>query len=437
MKLVGLRKIPQNKIFGKGDVFVLFGELFGKGYANGLIQQARAHQMQIIGITVGRRDAARNLRELTSQELQASEANLGGKIINIPLEAGFDLEQVDGSSLVDVVNTIDKKDWKNAKLDRQHILACKKQAEAKFAKMLQKTMEMLYEKIPSQKNIFFAHTMAGGFIRSKLLFLIANRVFKGKGVRHESSGEFWKSDLGQLCCESFYSVTADTFHSLVISSQKIRERNEAQGKYVFYSAYGYHGTEILLDNKFQWQTYIPYQQGHAKKRLENYAREFAAQNINTVVYNCPEIRTDSSGVFAGVELPLLVLITALKKFHPSSWTTSKIKFYQNLLKDGVELDEILYDLEVKMSCEIAKKSFIFEDWPTENNKEISNLLIGTSEQINLQHKNNKDLISDHLSRLTIQATGHLIFDYASNYQQAVIWLGHDIVVKKLSQLYPA
>ena len=32
---VSLRNIPQNNIFRKGDVFVLFGELFGRGYANG------------------------------------------------------------------------------------------------------------------------------------------------------------------------------------------------------------------------------------------------------------------------------------------------------------------------------------------------------------------------------------------------------------------
>ena len=41
-------------------------------------------------------------------------------------------------------------------------------------------MEVLEQKIPADKNIFFAHTMAGGIIRSKLFFIIANRVFKGR-----------------------------------------------------------------------------------------------------------------------------------------------------------------------------------------------------------------------------------------------------------------
>lgn len=53
---IPLRDVPQANIFRKGDVFVLFGELFGRGYANGLINEAKKAGMTLIGITVGRRD---------------------------------------------------------------------------------------------------------------------------------------------------------------------------------------------------------------------------------------------------------------------------------------------------------------------------------------------------------------------------------------------
>ena len=66
---VSLRDIPQNSIFRKGDVFVLFGELFGRGYANGLVNEARKAGMTIIGITVGRRDENHVLRALTDARL--------------------------------------------------------------------------------------------------------------------------------------------------------------------------------------------------------------------------------------------------------------------------------------------------------------------------------------------------------------------------------
>ena len=36
-----LREIPTQNIFRAGDVFVLFGELFGRGYVNGLLDEAR------------------------------------------------------------------------------------------------------------------------------------------------------------------------------------------------------------------------------------------------------------------------------------------------------------------------------------------------------------------------------------------------------------
>ena len=59
----------------------------GRGYVNGLLEQAKACKMRIIGLTVGRRDADKNLRALSEEELKEVEQNLGGAI---PLEAGFD-----------------------------------------------------------------------------------------------------------------------------------------------------------------------------------------------------------------------------------------------------------------------------------------------------------------------------------------------------------
>ena len=57
---------------------------------------------------MGRRDADKNLRALSEEELKEVEQNLGGEIINIPLEAGFDLESVDGLSPAILVDAIDK-----------------------------------------------------------------------------------------------------------------------------------------------------------------------------------------------------------------------------------------------------------------------------------------------------------------------------------------
>ena len=89
---VSLRSLPPKIGFRKGDVFVLFGELFDRGYASGLVAEARDAGMQIFGMTTGRRGENNVLRPLTEEELSAAEANLGGRIVNVPLMSGFELD---------------------------------------------------------------------------------------------------------------------------------------------------------------------------------------------------------------------------------------------------------------------------------------------------------------------------------------------------------
>jgi hypothetical protein len=113
-----MREIPGPAGYKAGDVFVLFGELFGRGYANGIVEEARRDGMKILGITVGRRDAGGMLRPLTAEELADAEANLGGRIINIPLEAGFDMEPgSSGVSPVERLKGVKTDEWDKVSLD--------------------------------------------------------------------------------------------------------------------------------------------------------------------------------------------------------------------------------------------------------------------------------------------------------------------------------
>src|SRR4051812_15452998 len=114
---VAVSRLAKNTVFGKGDVFVLFGELFGRGYATGLLDEARAAGMEIVGITVGRRDESNRLRPLDAEELSAAEARLGGRIINIPLMAGFDLDAPgDGPTPTDLIGAMTLESWQDEKL---------------------------------------------------------------------------------------------------------------------------------------------------------------------------------------------------------------------------------------------------------------------------------------------------------------------------------
>ena len=433
---IPLRDVPQTNIFRKGDVFVLFGELFGRGYANGLINEARAAGMTVIGITVGRRDENNALRALTEEELTLAEENLGGHIINVPLMAGFDLDAPAGEpSPTDMLGGMTLKSWQEDKLDWAHIEKCRAVGVQRFKDSVADVMSQLNGMIPDGANAFFAHTMAGGIPKVKVFLAIANRIYKGRGERFMSSKALLDSDLGKLILMNFDEVTANTFQYLIEGSAVIRDRLEAAGGQVRYSAYGYHGTEILIDGEYQWQTYTSYTQGKAKMRLEQVAETAWQQGIKATVYNCPEIRTNSSDIFVGVELSLFPLLKALKKENGGAWADAQWQACRVLLQEGNTLEGLLQKIEDYNTSDVMAGFRNFAAWPMANSAELADLMISTSEEITNMHIDKKELVTGHLSALVLEGTGPLMFHEASAPAGPVLWLNHDVIAKQLNSLH--
>ncbi|MDD4930019.1 MAG: hypothetical protein PHP85_12180 [Gallionella sp.] len=433
---VSLRDIPATNIFRRGDVFVLFGELFGRGYANGLINEARKAGMTIIGITVGRRDENNALRPLNDEELAVAEANLGGRIINVPLMAGFDLDAPTGEATpTDLLAGMTLKSWQSDKLDWEHIEKCREVGIARFRDSLALVMTELDGMIPDGANAFFAHTMAGGIPKVKVFLAIANRIYKGRGERFMSSRALLDSDLGRLILMNFDEVTANTFQYLIEGSAKIRARLAATGGQVRYTAYGYHGTEILIDDKYQWQTYSNYTQGRAKMRLESVAQTAWDQGIKATVYNCPEIRTNSSDIFAGVELSLFPLLLALRRENGGAWAEAQWQACRPLLTDGITPEALLEKIEHYNTSQVMAKFRNFDAWPMDNSEELAELMIGTSDEIMQMHRNRTELIAGLLSALVLEGTGPLMFFETSNPAAPVLWLNHDIIARQLNLMH--
>jgi hypothetical protein len=431
-----LHQLPQQNIFREGDVFVLFGELFGRGYANGLVNEARKAGMQIVGITVGRRDENNKLRPLQCEELALAEAGLGGKIINVPLMAGFDLDAPQGEPTpTDLLGSMTLKSWIDDKLDWAHIEKCREVGVKRFRDSVAEVMTILNGLIPDGRNVFFAHTMAGGIPKAKVFLAIANRVYKGRGDRFMSSNVLLESDLGKLILKNFDEVSANTFQHLIEASQAIRARVEASGGQVRYSAYGYHGTEVLIDDRYEWQTYTNYTQGQAKMRLEVIAQAAWSNDIKATVYNCPEIRTNSSDIFAGVELPLILLLNALKKEGGGAWAQAQWQACRELLADGVTLEDVLQKVVDFQDSETMQGFRDFAAWPMPNSPAQADLTIGTSDKILKMHEDSKALITDLLSRFVIEAAGALMFGESSAPAAPVLWLNHDIIARQLNQLH--
>jgi hypothetical protein len=431
-----LRDIPQGNIFRKGDYFILFGELFGRGYANGLINEARKAGMTIIGITVGRRDENNALRALTPEEHATAETNLGGRIFNVPLMAGFDLDAPAGEPTpTDLLGGMTLKSWQDDKLDWVHIEKCRSVGVNRFKNSVSKVMSELNDLIPDGANAIFAHTMAGGIPKVKVFLAIANRIYKGRGERFLSSRALLNSDLGKLILMNFDEVTANTFEHLIEGSSAIRARLEKSGGNVRYTAYGYHGTEILIEDQYQWQTYTNYTQGNAKMRLENIAKDAWQRGIKATVYNCPEIRTNSSDIFVGVELSLFPLLKALRKEHGGAWAEAQWQSCREVLLEGQSLESLLQKIDSYNSTEIMKSFRNFSAWPMDNSAELADVMIGTSDEITQMHKSRNELVTDILSSLVLEGTGPLMFLESSKPSAPVIWLNHDIIAKQLNAMH--
>jgi hypothetical protein len=433
---IALSQLPQQNIFRKGDVFVLFGELFGRGYANGLVNEARQAGMSIIGITVGRRDENNALRPLTAEELAAAEEGLGGKIVNVPLMAGFDQDAPAGSPTpTEMLGKLTLKTWMDDKLDFDHIAKCREIGVKRFKDAVAQVMATLDGMIPDGRNVFFAHTMAGGVPRAKVFLAVANRIYKGRGERHLSSQALVDSDLGKLILQNFDEVSANTFQHLIDGSAAIRQRIERTGGQVRYSAYGYHGTSVLIDGSYQWQTYSNYTQGNAKMLLERIAQGAWEQGVKATVYNCPEIRTNSSDLFAGVELPLFQLLHALKKEGGGAWAEAQWQACRELMAEGSSLDGVMQKIADFYASDVMKSYADFEAFPMPNSQALADLLIGSADDIVAMHKDRNALITDLLSALVIEASGTLMFGEASAPSGPVLWLNHDIIAQQLNQAH--
>lgn len=427
-----IRELPPTGGFKSNDTLIVFGEVFERGYINGLIDEAKAAGVQVIYSTVGRRDENMNLRSLTSEELAAKDQT---PLINIPLEAGFDLEpDLKGVRPVDQLKDYGLTGWENARLDWSSIEESRRRGLERFRSSTREFLAEIEKSIQPGKNLIFAHTMAGGFPRAKVVMPIANRVFKGVGTRFCSSQMFWESEIGRLCDMNFREVTGETFHHLIELSSSLRQKTEKMGGQVRYVAYGYHGNEILIGDDYEWYSYSPYLQGFAKLRLEEISAQAYERGIQATVFNVPEILTNSSSIFLGVEVVLYPLLRALKKEGAHSPRARDIRARcQQKLKEGFSLNDIDMKTQEYLLNKTVRSWPKLDGWPQHNGPEQMELMRNSSSALIEMHKNQKELMTAELSEVVFRACGKIIFNEVWRPRAPVVWIGHDAVAKVASQ----
>jgi hypothetical protein len=423
-----LRELPPEGGFGEGDVLVVFGELFGRGYANGIVEAARRAGMTVVGATVGRRDGNGPLRPLAPDELEKAETALGGRIVNVPLEAGFDLEPSapGGPTPVDQLDGAKPDAWREIALDWDAVERSREAGTRRFARAAAAFAEQLDALVPPGAGLLLVHTMAGGFPRARVYRPLMTRVFRGTGERYLPSAELWASDLGRLWAASFEAVTADTFRHLVETTAPLR----TAGRRVRYVAYGYHGCEVLAGGRPAWQTYVPYLQGEAKRALERHAERAFAEGVRGTVFNAPEIWTDSSALFLGVEVSLYPLLLALREVGPrspvaeASWARSAA-----LLREGATLEGLLARADAYLDAPELAPLRRFEGWPHHTTREQLETMLRASDDCLAMSADPRNPVCAELSRVVLRSVGRIMLDAAWEPGAPVLWLGHDVVAR--------
>ncbi len=226
-------------------------------------------------------------------------------------------------------------------------------------------------------------------------------------------------------------VTAHTYQHLIDLSSPLRERQKDNGRSVSYVAYGYHGTAILMNGEYRWQSYSPYLQGFAKLELETIAKKAFKDGLAVSVYNAPEILTNSSSIFLGVEVALYPLLGALQKEgkdHPS--TKHLLEQCQKLLVPGCTVDHILkIASDYFTSPLIAGQWSHYQQWPQHNGPEQMAAMREASTKIIKSHKDDKQLLTSILSEVVFHSCGQAMLNMAQNPKRPVWWIGHDLVAK--------
>ena len=415
------------------DTLVLIGELVSGGYANGLVSAAQRRGMKIIETTLGRREPNGKLVPLSTEQWGQKRF----LCINVPLESGFDYEENElGQTPLSLLHDLKLQDWSKFRLDSAHLQMWIQKGRQRLQQSFEQMLQELEPLLPQRGRVIFAHLMAGGVPRSKIVLALLNRVVRGHGSKYFSSEELWSSDLGRLIQANFFEVTAFSFELLLKATQPLRSQLEAQGRRVCYTAYGYHGTEIFIGNQWRWQSYVPYLQGWAKLKLEEIAQNAVRQGIHATVYNCPEILTQSSSIFNGVELPLYPLISAFKQIAPDHKITEYMwRYAKERLKHNVTVEDLLALIEQAFTTPELQILFDYAHWPRHNEPQQMARVLQTSAQILEMHRDEKDIITYELSRIVLQACGEIMLRATSAPKgHGVLWLGHDIVTKTFIEL---
>jgi hypothetical protein len=151
------------------------------------------------------------------------------------------------------------------------------------------------------------------------------------------------------------------------------------------------------------------------------------------VFDAPEIWTNSSALFLGVEVSLYALLRALEREAPRAAETGALRARCSaLLKEGATLDALVARAEAFLTGTAAPLR-TFATWPHHSTREHLEAMLAASEACGAMSADPRNPVAAELSRSVVDAVGRLIFDASWEPEGPVRWLGHDVVARRLTR----
>lgn len=153
--------------------------------------------------------------------------------------------------------------------------------------------------------------------------------------------------------------------------------------------------------------------------------------VKASVFNAPEILTNSSSIFLGVEVALYPLLGAFRKEAPDHpYTKQLFADCNRLLKDGHTADEVLQIADKYFQSDIIQNKWSdYAGWPQHNGPEQMARMQEASKTILEMHKSDRELLTATLSEVVFKACGRAMITEGANPSGPVSWIGHDLVAK--------
>ena len=151
------------------------------------------------------------------------------------------------------------------------------------------------------------------------------------------------------------------------------------------------------------------------------------------VFNCPEIQTNSSALFLGVEISLYPLLTAIQREVGDAASAPLFERCQGMLREGESVEKLLDRANSYLSSPILSAIIDYDSWPQHNTLEQAELMLAASAELMGMHTDQKQLICAELSRIVFLATGRLMVHASWNPAAPALWLNHDIIARLVAE----